>query len=167
LAPRHAPGRRDLVAIDSMPADLASTLRHGCARITRTTVGGGVLWAFTLNAARGVNPVRLLKVIEGAWSDAPLMADVELIAEGPIYLMDRGFYAIDLGGAVDRAAGAVPSCGPSAPRSATTCCETMGRARRAGALPSRRMRWCGWDARGARFVRWCDWCGRRWRRARK
>lgn len=96
LAPRHAPGRRELVAINSMPLTLPATVQHGCARITRTTVGGGVLWTFALNAARGVNPVRILKVIEGAWSDAPLMAGVELIAGGPIYLMDRGFYAIDL-----------------------------------------------------------------------
>ena len=91
-----APRRRDVVAIDSMPLTLPATRQHGCARITRPTVGGGVLWAFTLNAARGVNPVRILKLIEGAWSDAPLMAEVELSADGPIYLMDRGFYAIDL-----------------------------------------------------------------------
>jgi hypothetical protein len=96
LTPRHAPGPGDLIAIDSMPLTLPATLQHGCARITRDTVGGGVLWAFALNAARGVNPVRILKIIEGAWSDTPLMADVELAADGPIYLMDRGFYAIDL-----------------------------------------------------------------------
>jgi hypothetical protein len=75
---------------------LPATVRHGCARITRNAVGGGVLWSFALNAARGVNPIRILKTIAGAWSDAPLMAGVELIADGPIYLMDRGFYAIDL-----------------------------------------------------------------------
>jgi len=96
LAPQQTPGRRDLVAIDSMPLTLPATLRHGCARISRTTVGGGVLWAFALNAERGVNPVRILKVIEGAWHDSCLMDDVALEADGPIYLMDRGFYAIDL-----------------------------------------------------------------------
>src|SRR5206468_40028 len=47
-------------------------------------------------AARGVNPVRILKVIEGAWHDSCLMDHVDLLANGPIYLMDRGFYAIDL-----------------------------------------------------------------------
>lgn len=96
LAPQRAPGRGDLIAIDSMPLTLPATRQHGCARITRNTVGGGVLWTFALNAARGVNPVRVLKLIEGSWSDAPLMADVELAVDGPIYLMDRGFYAIDL-----------------------------------------------------------------------
>lgn len=54
------------------------------------------MWAFTLNAARCINPVRILKIIEGSWSDAPLMADVGLATDGPIYLMDRGFYVIDL-----------------------------------------------------------------------
>ena len=96
LTPPQGPRPGQLVAIDSMPVTLPATLRHGCAHLTRTTVGGGVLWAFTLHAARGVNPVRILKLIEGAWSDAPLMAGVDLIAEGPLYLMDRGFYAIDL-----------------------------------------------------------------------
>ena len=96
LAPRHTPGRDELVAIDSMPVTLPATVRHGCARINSTTVGGGVLWAFVLDAARGVNPVRILQVIEGAWHDSRLMSDVKLLAQGPIYLMDRGFYAIDL-----------------------------------------------------------------------
>jgi hypothetical protein len=96
LEPRHTPGRGELVAIDSMPVTLPATVRHGCRKVTPTTVGGGVLWAFALNAARGVNPVRILKVIEGAWHDSRLMSDVALLARGPIYLMDRGFYAIDL-----------------------------------------------------------------------
>lgn len=96
LAPLHAPGQGALVAIDSMALTLPATVQHGCARISRMAVGGAVLWMFALDAARGVNPVRVLKVIEGAWSDAPLMADVRLTPNGPIYLMDRGFYAIDL-----------------------------------------------------------------------
>jgi hypothetical protein len=96
LAPRDTPGRGDLVAIDSMPLTLPATVQHGCARINRWTVGGGVLWMFALNAPRGVNPVRILKVIEGAWHDSCLMDEVALEADGPMYLMDRGFYAIDL-----------------------------------------------------------------------
>lgn len=96
LRPRDAPGAGGLVAIDSMPLTLPSTVQHGCARINRTTVGGGVLWAFALHVARGANPVRILKVIAGAWHDSCLMEGVELRAAGPVYLMDRGFYAIDL-----------------------------------------------------------------------
>lgn len=96
VAPRHTPGPGDLVAIDSMPLTLPATLRHGCAKVTRTTVGGGMLWAFVLNAAPGINPVRIIKTIEGAWSDSVLMKQVDLDPNGPIYLMDRGFYAIDM-----------------------------------------------------------------------
>jgi hypothetical protein len=96
VTPRDAAGDGGFVAIDSMPLTLPATVQHGCARINRTTVGGGVLWAFAIDAARGMNPVRVLKVIEGPWHDACLMDDVDLVAAGPIYLMDRGFYAIDL-----------------------------------------------------------------------
>ena len=96
LSPRGGAEHGRLVAIDSMPVTLPATYRHGCAPVTPTTVGGGMLWALSLEAARGVNPVRILKVIEGAWHDSRLMAGVELIAEGPSYLMDRGFYAIAL-----------------------------------------------------------------------
>jgi hypothetical protein len=96
LEPRHTPGDGELVVIDSMPVTLPATYRHGCRRVTPTTVGGGVLWTFALNAARGASPVRIVKVIEGAWHDSCLMEGVELLAQGPIYLMDRGFYAIDL-----------------------------------------------------------------------
>ena len=97
LLPAPPPSKAaDLVAIDSMPVTLPATLRHGCQAITPTTVGGGALWAFTLDAARGVNPVRILKVIEGAWHDSRAIRDAALTANGPVYLMDRGFYAIDL-----------------------------------------------------------------------
>jgi hypothetical protein len=88
--------REGLVAVDSMPVTLPSTFRHGCRSVTPTTVGGGVLWSLALDAARGVNPVRLLKVIEGAWHDSRAIRGVQLAAKGPVYLMDRGFYAIDL-----------------------------------------------------------------------
>jgi len=93
-SPRSASGA--LVAIDSMPVTLPATYRHGCAAVTPTTVGGGVLWSLALDAARGVNPVCIIKIIEGAWHDSRLIRSVELIAQGPTYLMDRGFYAIDL-----------------------------------------------------------------------
>ena len=133
LPPMGAPRRRDLVAIDSMPLTLPATRQHGCARITRTTVGGGVLWAFVLNSARGVNPVRILKMIEGAWGDAPLMAGVELIADGPIYLMDRGFYAIDLVARwIERRVRFIVRAKSTKIRYEVL--RTMGRVRRAGAL---------------------------------
>lgn len=95
LGAQSRPRKDQLVALDSMPLTLPRTYRHGCDRINRHTVGGGVLWALTLSAARRATPaVRVLKIIAGPWHDSKLMADVRLMPEGPIYLMDRGFYAI-------------------------------------------------------------------------
>lgn len=87
----HRPGSDELVALDSMPLTLPRSLRHRCAKVNRNTVGGGVLWSYALNAARGCCPVKVQKVIAGPWLDAGLMDDVALIANGPVYLMDRGF----------------------------------------------------------------------------
>jgi hypothetical protein len=92
---RHRPGRDELVALDSMPLTLPATQRHRCVKFNRRTVGGGVLWSYALQARRGTCPVRVHKVMAGSWNDAAQRADVELIANGPVYLMDRGF--VDLG----------------------------------------------------------------------
>lgn len=89
-------GRRDRIALDSMPLTLPDTYRHGCEPINAQAVGGGVLWAFNLRARRGTNPVRVLKFLRGAWHDSRAIRDVVLQPRGPLYLMDRGFYALDL-----------------------------------------------------------------------
>ena len=86
----------DMEAIDGMAVTLPATQRHQCAKYNRRTVGGGVIWSFALNARRGLSPVRVLKVIRGAWRDGSRMKGVALEAAGPIYLMDRGFYALEL-----------------------------------------------------------------------
>lgn len=91
-----APRRNALIAIDSMAITMPKTQRHRCKKFNNQTVGGGVLWAFLLDAVRGVSPVRILKTMRGAWHDAFEMKDVELIANGPIYLMDRGFFQFAL-----------------------------------------------------------------------
>jgi hypothetical protein len=96
LADSHAPGPEELVAVDGMALTLAATQRHQAVRCNRHTVGGGVVWAYAVRAARGCCPVRVLKIVEGAWHDTTVMRDVELVANGPTYLMDRGFYAFDL-----------------------------------------------------------------------
>ena len=61
--------RGELVAVDSMPLTLPATRRHGCRPITRSSVGGAILWAFRIRAPRGANPVRILKIISGPWHD--------------------------------------------------------------------------------------------------
>lgn len=88
--------RGELVAVDSMPLTLPATRRHGCRAINRASVGGAILWAFRIRAPRGVNPVRILKIISGPWHDTQTIADVALKPRGPIYLMDRGFWSISL-----------------------------------------------------------------------
>lgn len=96
LQARHCPARDALVIIDGMPLTLPATRRHRCAKFNDQTVGGGVIWCFMVDAARGACPVRVLKVIAGAWNDRTRMRGVRLEPRGPVYVMDRGFYAMEL-----------------------------------------------------------------------
>lgn len=96
LETSHVPGREELVPVDGMAYTLPKTRRHRCKKFNDKTVGGGVVWAFMVNAAAGVCPVKVLKVIEGAWCDSKVMRTVALLARGPVYVMDRGFYALDV-----------------------------------------------------------------------
>ena len=96
IAPVDERAARDeaLVAIDSMAVSLPATQRHGCRKINRDTVGVGLLWTFVIDAAKGVCPVRVLKVVEGAWHDAPHIREATLTPNAAVYLMDRGFYSL-------------------------------------------------------------------------
>jgi len=96
LQSAHAPRRGELVALDSMAVTLPITQRHRCKKFNRSAAGGGVLWAFQLEAARGSCPVKIIQTMAGAWNDASLMKGVKLLARGPVYLMDRGFYCLAL-----------------------------------------------------------------------
>jgi hypothetical protein len=96
LESTHKPGEEELVALDGMAVTLPKTQRHNCAKFNNKTVGGGVVWAYMIQAAKGVSPVQVLKIVEGAWHDTKVMRTVRLIAKGPVYVMDRGFYALDL-----------------------------------------------------------------------
>lgn len=96
LQTRHTPGREEFVALDSMALALPATQRHRCAKMNNKTAGGGVLWAFMIGAAQGCCPVQVLKVMAGAWNDSRQMAGIKLIADGPVYLMDRGFFSLPL-----------------------------------------------------------------------
>jgi len=79
-----------------MAASLAKTRRHHCKKMNNRTVGGGVVWTYMVEAARNVCAIRVLKIVEGAWHDTVVMRGVRLVPQGPVYLMDRGFYALDL-----------------------------------------------------------------------
>lgn len=96
LESTHKPGDNELVAIDGMAVTLPKTQRHQCKKYNDKTVGGGVVWTYMINVAQGVCPVKILKIVEGAWHDSKVMRGVKLIPKGPVYLMDRGFYALEL-----------------------------------------------------------------------
>jgi len=96
LESRHCPRDNELVAIDGMSLTVSSKRRHRAKRCNRYTAGGGVVWTYAIRAAHGACPVKVLKIIEGAWHDTRVMRGVELIANGPVYLMDRGFYSFEL-----------------------------------------------------------------------
>lgn len=96
LETTHEPGSEELVPIDGMALTLPRTQRHTCKKFNDKTVGGGVVWAYMVNAARGMSPVKVLAVVEGAWHDSKVMRKVNLTPLGPVYVMDRGFYALEL-----------------------------------------------------------------------
>jgi hypothetical protein len=96
-------GRRDppsphahLVIIDAMALSLTRGRGRACARLNDQTRGGGVLWAFWPKAPPGCGPLQVLSRMRGAWSDTKLIGAAHLLAHGPTYLLDRGFYAIGL-----------------------------------------------------------------------
>jgi hypothetical protein len=92
----HRPGRDALAALDSMAVTLPRTQRHRCPKFNDKTAGGGILWVFMIHASAACCPVRVLKVIPGAWHDSRQMLGVKLQSRGPVYLADRGFFAFDL-----------------------------------------------------------------------
>jgi hypothetical protein len=96
LCALFCPGDEALVALDSMAVTLPATRRHGCRSINSSAVGGGVLWAFAIDAARGTCPIKILRTITGPWHDTREVAKASLTPRGPVYIMDRGFWKIDL-----------------------------------------------------------------------
>jgi hypothetical protein len=92
----HKPGNEELVVLDGMALTIPKTRRHGCKKFNHKTVGGGVIWAYMVEATKGVCPVKVIQIIEGAWADSKIMQSISLIPKGPVYVMDRGFYALAL-----------------------------------------------------------------------
>lgn len=96
LETTHKPGREELVVLDGMALTLPKTRRHRCKKSNSQTVGGGVVWAYMVNAVRGMSPIKVLHIVQGAWCDSKVMRQVKLASQGPVYVMDRGFYALEL-----------------------------------------------------------------------
>lgn len=85
----------ELIALDSMALVIGKTRKHNCVKYNDNTVGGGVLWSYRIKTRNGSCPVKLLKLIRGSWNDSTFMRGVKLLSDGPVYLMDRGFYSIE------------------------------------------------------------------------
>lgn len=86
-----------LVAIDGMAVTFYDTLPHGCKSFGPGVAGGGVMWGIQVaGRRRGAAPVRILRVLAGAWSDSGQMRSITLQPGGPVYLMDRGFWSLTL-----------------------------------------------------------------------
>jgi hypothetical protein len=90
------PTPAQLVVVDSMALSLTRGRGRACAPLNDQTRGGGVLWAFWLKAPPGFGPLQVLSLMRGAWSDARLLRAAHLQGGGPLYLLDRNFYAIYL-----------------------------------------------------------------------
>ena len=82
-----------IIALDSMPVTISRKRKSDAAKINKNTKGAAAIWEFIVNAPRGSCPARLLKVVHGAWNDSFQILGLPLIAKGPLYLMDRGFYS--------------------------------------------------------------------------
>ena len=74
------------------PTSAATTARRSTAKSEAVSV----LWAFRVAARAGETAVKILGFAEGATHDTLLMHTIQLAARGPVYLMDRGFYCLDL-----------------------------------------------------------------------
>lgn len=88
--------KEDIVVLDSMAVSLPKTRRHRCSSMNNQTAGCGVLWGLCVTARRSFSPLRVLAVMDGGWYDGKVMKNIELIARGPLYIMDRGFQSLEM-----------------------------------------------------------------------
>jgi hypothetical protein len=82
-----------IIVVDSMALTLPRTQRTNAKKMNNNTVGGGVLWQFCVNAPKHSNPAHILKFMSGPWNDTCQIRDCKLVPNGPIYVMDQGFYS--------------------------------------------------------------------------
>jgi hypothetical protein len=85
---------RDIIALDSMGLTISRRRKSDAAKINDKTRGLFVIWQVIINARGGCAPVRMLKLVHKACNDAGHSRSLEL-AQGPIYLMDRGFWCFE------------------------------------------------------------------------
>lgn len=86
-------GAGDLVAVDTTWLSLPATQRSkGLRKIASDAVGIGAMYALRLDGGRF--PLRLLGILHGAANDTKPVRRARLLACGPTYVMDRGFYSM-------------------------------------------------------------------------
>lgn len=88
------PSSSDIIALDSMGITISRRRKSDAAKINDKTRGLFVIWQVIINARRGCAPLRLLKLVHKACNDAGHSRSLDL-AQGPIYLMDRGFWCFE------------------------------------------------------------------------
>jgi hypothetical protein len=94
LGEQCRPQRGSIVPIDSMALTVQATQRSRAAKLNNRTRGVGVLWQLNLDAPAGTCPVKILRIMHGAWNDSHQIRQCELEPNGPIYVMDRGFWSL-------------------------------------------------------------------------
>jgi hypothetical protein len=94
LGEKCQPGLGSIVPIDSMALTVQATQRSGAAKFNNRTRGMGILWQLNLDAPAGTCPVKILRTMRGAWNDSHQIRQCQLEANGPIYVMDRGFWSL-------------------------------------------------------------------------
>ncbi len=82
------------LVIDTMPCLIPITQRGTCAKYNNVAKGCGVMSTFNIDACEGQSPVEILKIMPGGWNDSYKVRDIGLVAAGPIYIADRGFYSL-------------------------------------------------------------------------
>lgn len=86
-------GERDLVAVDTTWITLPATQRtRGLGKVSGDAVGLGAMFALRLDGH--LFPLRLLAVLPSATSDTKPVRLCRLLAAGPTYVLDRGFYSM-------------------------------------------------------------------------
>lgn len=80
--------------LDTMPVLIQATQRGTCAKYNNVAKGCGVMASFNLDAGEDQTLVEIVKILPGGWNDTYQVRNARLVANGPIYIADRGFYSL-------------------------------------------------------------------------
>ncbi len=97
LKPTYEPNvvRHPRILLDTMPVLVQITQRGTSKKYNNVAKGCGVMCGFNLDTGPEQCPVHIHRIMRGGWNDTYQVRRVELIAQGPIYITDRGFYSLE------------------------------------------------------------------------